>query len=187
MPGRNPREALDAYMRPISESLSCIIDTSTHGLVCSTFNVRGAHPDARQISLQSPTGVVHLVDTQLTLYFQQSFHIVQPEAGRATYYKVKTDSYIYRVDRLLSRDEREEVVSYHWHPHVADDVDFPHLHIHATDHPQVDRIHFPTGRMSVERLVQFLIRDYDVRPRRQDWREIIKQNLEIFEKYRTWQ
>jgi hypothetical protein len=178
LPGRTPKEAQDAYLGPIRESLSCIVDLSVNHLVTSASSRL-----ASSLQLHFRNAVAPLRGTDLALYFEQTFHPAQDESGL---FKITTDAYNYRVDRKTGRGQKEEVVSYHWHPHTTEDVQFPHLHIHVTDHSHVNRVHFPTGRMSIERLIQFLVRDYNVTRRRTDWDEVISRNMETFERHRTW-
>jgi hypothetical protein len=58
--------------------------------------------------------------------------------------------------------------------------------MHFTSDADLSRKHFPTGRVSIEALIQFLIRDYDVKPLRDNWEEILAGNRKLFEKYRSW-
>ena len=51
---------------------------------------------------------------------------------------------------------------------------------------QIDRLHPPTGRVSVEAVVRFLIEDLDVVPRRDDWGAILDRHEEAFRRSRTW-
>lgn len=85
--------------------------------------------------------------------------------------------------RLLDRDERELLV-YHWQP--GPDFlgpDHPHLHVSASLRAQVDartrreieldRVHLPTGQVSIGAVVRLLITELDIAPLRDDWRETL--------------
>ena len=111
---------------------------------------------------------------RLTLH--QTYDIVEAGTGRDRY-KVSTRGYIYEV-----HDKKGEVVSFHYHPESG--IDFCHLHLRGV--PQFRGVHFPTGRVAIEEVVLMLIRDFDVRPRRLDYGEVIERNLEIFRRWRTW-
>jgi len=177
---RSRKEAQNAYLGPIRESLSCIASPADNYLVTSKSVVS----QSGALVVVFGRKVISLAGTDLSFYFEQTFHPVEDESG---YFKVRTDAYIYRVDRSVDGDGHEEVVSYHWHPQTTDAILFPHLHIHITSDPHVNRIHFPTGRMSLERLLLFMIRDYGVKPRREDWSFVLLKNLEDFERRRSWQ
>jgi hypothetical protein len=48
------------------------------------------------------------------------------------------------------------------------------------------KLHLPTGRVSLEAVVRFLIDDLDVVPRRADWRAILARHEEASGRARTW-
>jgi hypothetical protein len=57
--------------------------------------------------------------------------------------------------------------------------------MHFTSDPELKRKHFPTGRVSLESFIQFLIRDYGVQPI-EGRGDALAANRRLFEKYRTW-
>lgn len=69
----------------------------------------------------------------------------------------------------------EEILAFHWHPERGS-PDRAHLHISSgagTLRPELQRAHVPTGPVSLEDFLAFLIRDFDVRERRHDWEEVL--------------
>jgi hypothetical protein len=46
--------------------------------------------------------------------------------------------------------------------------------------------HVPTGRVTFESIVMFLLMDLEVRPREQDWYERITEAEQLHKRYRTW-
>jgi hypothetical protein len=48
------------------------------------------------------------------------------------------------------------------------------------------KLHLPTGRVSIEAVVRFLIEDLDVVPRRRDWSAVLDRHEEAFRRSRTW-
>ena len=99
----------------------------------------------------------------------------------------KTIMYEYR---LLDRDERELLV-YHWQP--GPDFlgpDHPHLHVSASLHAQVDavtrqeialdKLHLPTGQVTIAAIVRFLITEFGIAPLRDDWHEILTRADAVF-------
>ncbi len=102
----------------------------------------------------------------------QHFHI-EPFEGQ---YKVRTDGYIYRLARR--EDPGGALIAWHWHPDVRPD---PHIHVDAFPEQ-----HIPTGRVTFESVLAFLLGDLQVRPRMNDWREVLGETEELHKKYRTW-
>lgn len=84
-----------------------------------------------------------------------------------------------------------EIVAFHWHPETENNnVPFAHMHL---GHGAADRlrnelynIHFPSGRVAFEDLGMLLLDYFNVEPIRDDAREVLKTNLELFKKHRTW-
>ena len=96
---------------------------------------------------------------------------------------MKTEGYVYRLDD----ESGSEIMSYHWHPSTL--PTFPHLHLKrgsGVDRQELTRCHIPTGRIAIESVVEFLIRDFNVMPRYTDWQDVIEENRSQFEKHRTW-
>lgn len=66
----------------------------------------------------------------------------------------------------------------------------PHLHagqaILAPDGVITPRAHLPSGRISLESVVLVLIRDFGVRPARDDWEHCLAEDEGVFKLYRTW-
>ena len=88
----------------------------------------------------------------------------------------------------MDDEHAREMLSYHWHP-FQDLPKHPHLHLkRVAENVREDfqKAHVPTDRMSIEAGVSFLITDLGVKPRRDDWQEVIERNREVFERYRTW-
>lgn len=103
-----------------------------------------------------------------------------PSAYFPSRWQVTTVMYEYR---LLDRYERELLV-YHWQP----GPDFlgpshPHLHVSASLAAQVDaatrreialdKVHLPTGQVSIAAYVRSLITEFGIAPLRDDWREVL--------------
>ena len=61
-----------------------------------------------------------------------------------------------------------------------------HLHVNADsgglqDHAQpLRQLHLPTRRITLEQIVWHLVTDFDVEPRKKDWRQILECNEERF-------
>jgi hypothetical protein len=85
------------------------------------------------------------------------------------------------------RDDYErEIIADHWHPGLG--VDYPHVQFKSLSAPvDLRKSHIPTGRVSFEAVVRFLVDELDVAPiREDDWRTMLNQNEQLFERQRTW-
>ncbi len=109
---------------------------------------------------------VHLAATQTLTPYRD------PERGE---YRCKTDRYSYTI---TGSDERTEMVSWHWHPET---YHAPHVHV-----PSLDRHHIPSGRVTFESVVRFLIEDVGVGPARSDWATVLVQEEQSHLDFRSW-
>jgi hypothetical protein len=90
----------------------------------------------------------------------------------------------------LSDRGGELIAAWHWHPTTTrgDDKNrWPHLHAHGVrDTLTLHKLHLPTGRVSIEAIVRFLIEDLGVIPRRPDWGRVLEQHEQAFRRTRSW-
>jgi hypothetical protein len=169
VPGRTPGEALEEYTEPLRQTLRCVTDSFigySYGRIGNLTFVN--EPIAK------------LRATELGLSFSQQYRLIQTEDTQL--WRVQTRGYFYTVHDC-SADYPQEIFSYQWHPQSS--VIFPHVHFKKGE-PRITRTHLPTGRISIESIVEFLILDLKVRPASDDWSEIVTRNRGIFEKYRSW-
>ena len=117
----------------------------------------------------------------IRLDLNHSDRVVQPnERGL---WRVSTAGWIY--DLADSRDE--PIASFHWHPEGSGRVTRPHVHVYGHHGvAELHKLHLPTGRVSMEAVIRFLIEDLDVVPRRPDWDRILERHEEGFRRVRTW-
>lgn len=85
----------------------------------------------------------------------------------------------------------QELLAYHWHPTAGSRVRAPHLHVRASLLPTdsvLQSAHLLTGYVVLEDVVQGLIEELSIRPRRRhhhDWSSILEQSRREFEVGRT--
>ncbi|HEU0116550.1 MAG TPA: hypothetical protein VFQ80_17800, partial [Thermomicrobiales bacterium] len=106
-------------------------------------------------------------------------YVVAPTEGG---WVVHSTAYHYQI-----RDDHErEIIAYHWHPGLG--VDYPHVQFKSLFAPiDLRKSHIPTGRVSFEAVVRFLIDELSVMPiRNDDWRAILNRNEQTFDRQRTW-
>ena len=125
---------------------------------------------------------------ELLFRFAHLYTVVHlPDDAQREPFKVSTSFYQYKI---LDREENEVVV-YDWAPAGASHVRIPHLHVPIAgsivlkqqegsplegQKTYLGRLHFPTERIFLEDIVELLIREFRVDPRRDDWEEVLKDN-----------
>lgn len=99
--------------------------------------------------------------------------------------KAHTVSYRYMLDA-----ENGPMLRYEWTPDLG--IAWPHLHVYGgpalPDGKPFDRLHLPTGRVTVERLVWLLIEGFEVAPLKPlaESKRILASNERLFEHFKTW-
>jgi len=162
--GRTPREAVDDFLEPLKEVVGCVTDA---GLVGRIRRAGGPYPATFQSGFAILNRVASLLPMRLEL--THSYYVV-PSDGEPGPWRVITAGWIY--DLADSRDE--PIVAFHWHPEGSGRVTRPHIHAHGQhDTVELHKLHFPTGRVSIDDVVRFLIDDLDVIPRRSDWESVL--------------
>jgi hypothetical protein len=115
---------------------------------------------------------------KLELSFLHTYTVAPTHDGWA----VRSTAYRYQV----RDDEEREIIAYHWHPGLG--VDYPHVQFKSLSAPvDLRKSHIPTGRISFEAVVRFLVDELEVEPiRDDDWRTMLDRNEEMFDRQRTW-
>ena len=117
---------------------------------------------------------------QLTL--THTYYVV-PAEGEHGPWRVSTAGWIYEV----ADADDNLIVAFHWHPDGHGRVTWPHIHAYgAHDTVEMHKLHPPTGRVSIESVVRFLIEDLGLVPRRADWPAILERNERLFRERRSW-
>ena len=181
MAGASPKHAVENFVRPLQRALSCVtkavIDRQGgHDLgITYALTVNGGEP-VRLARVNRRADIA--------MRIAQQYRIVQAEGDRGPL-KVQTVAYMYTLEDADGR----EVFGYHWHPESRSPASFPHLHLEAgamIGRAELERAHFPTGRVSVEEFLRLVIETFDVKTRRRDWRVVLQQTRAAFSKWRTW-
>ena len=180
MSGRTPQEAVRNFLTPLRAVIGCITSDG--------FVIRGPRTAGQQQTAHFQAGYA-ILDRRngqaLSLELYHRYVVREAEGDRGPW-TVSTSEYIYEVS-----DESDELIAtWHWHPAIAqadDEAHWPHLHAHgARETLTLHKLHLPTGRVSVEAVVRFLIDDLDVVPRRDDWRAVLDRHEQTFRALRTW-
>ena len=101
---------------------------------------------------------------------------------------VSTREYIYSI---LDAEEKD-LIGFHYHPDLDDDpVLYPHIHVYADADKRfsffnLHKRHIPSGRVALEDVIEWLIIELEIKPLREDWKEILQGTREKFKQSRTW-
>ncbi len=148
MAGRTPREAVQSFLAPRQQAISCV--TNAILLVSGGYS-SSQSPHALTLSENpSPLGR----DRRIALNLIQQYRVAQTEDQGHGTWRVQTVGYYYTL--LEPAPPHDEILAYHWHPESRSAVSYPHLHISAGTRVQrsdILKAHFPTGRMAIEQIV----------------------------------
>ncbi len=164
--GRNPYQAVQNYRSSLQRIVSCV--TSSVILVGST---QGYRPGSEHRLALGPEEAVRLPGANVSLSVQVFARVLE-QGERALPWTVSPFGYYY----ALREPEGPEIVTYHWHPGRRSSIDFPHLHLGAgsgVGREELQKAHIPTGRVELEDVLMMAIREFGVRPRREDWARIL--------------
>lgn len=181
MPGRTPREAFDSYADPLKAVFGCIThEPLRREILKNRQNAAGISME--HFFFANAPVRLKTADRNYALTFDQYYRVVRTAEG---IYRVKTESYTYEIE---DEESRHELFAFHWEPHSA--IAFPHMHIgfvlRGHELPIDNKAHIPTGRVAVEDVVLFTLRELSVKPLREDWEEVIGRARERFFEYRSW-
>jgi hypothetical protein len=138
----------------------------------------GFRPDVPSLSIVLARGeAARLTGGHLPLGFRmrQYYRLIEDrEAPARRRWRVVVIDYAYVFAR---RDTDQELLVFHWHPHVADKA-FPHVHLETGLglHRDLVGIHVPTGEMALEDVIRFAIEELRVRPRVAGWAAILERS-----------
>jgi hypothetical protein len=87
-------------------------------------------------------------------------------------------------------DALTEVLLFHWHPNGKSTQQGPHLHVGSSQLTRSavvsHKTHVPTGRVSLESVIELLISEFGVVPLRSDWQARLDESEQKFTQHRTW-
>ena len=179
MAGETEAEAVQTFLDPLQQSISCVSST--------VLNVRGGYFASNKphvLTIGSGAPVRLSSEMGVALGGTILYRVVEAPGDHGPW-KVSTAGYLYALEDL----HRREYIGYHWHPESRSDETTPHLHVGPAicqEKHLLDKQHVPTGRISLEEVLRFAITALDVKPLRPDWADILGHNQRAFERWRTW-
>ncbi len=176
MAGRTAHDARQRFLAPLQRALSCVTRAQ---LVYGHDNT----PEMTQALAVSeePVRLARRAGAPLALSLAQHFAVLHPDEPQGTW-KVRTLAYRYQLDG----EDGRELLSWHWHPPPLSASPEPRPHLHVPRGGLPARHHVPTGRISVEGVLRFVVAELGVRPLRADWSAVLDQAEASFREQRTW-
>ena len=190
MAGRTPREALAAFIDPLQRALSCVTRANIVYRPPRPGHVQVLGVSEEPIRLQATAG-----RRAPALYVEQQYEVgkkisgQEVQAGDLLFFSQRGDvvdhvaiyagndrilhstrAYRYRIDSAA----RAELVLWHWHPTDREERSHreprPHLHAQVGE---LRGLHLLTGRVGLESVIRVLLNELGVRPRRDDWQDVL--------------
>lgn len=188
-----PRDAIRLVLATFGPIIDCVTDRrltvqppgyDPEVLYTLAFD-RTADPAPLRAKAGGPSGL--LLDVRHTFAIVR----VRTPDGRLLW-RTSTRAYQYRI--LDSR--QTELLVFHWQPGAVErGPDHPHLHVSAAVSAHVsatrrrsfplDRLHTPTGRVSLEAVVRYLIAEWGVAYRHRDWANRLARSEAVFRQEMT--
>jgi hypothetical protein len=172
--GKNPSEAVANFIGPIQRAIACVTKTVVVRSHDST------EPGGVRAILAPKSDFAQLRgDRRLHLSVAMEYEIIKvkdpPKLGP---WKVKTRQYRYHV----VTDDLAEVILFHWLPDGNCSTTKPHIHLGGSqltsDAVITRKTHIPSGRVSLESVIQVLISEFNVVPLRADWQDVLDKGHE---------
>jgi len=182
--GSNPEEVFAKFSGHLNDLL--------HKTVCDAplTHIHGPHPTQAQICFRQGNSSIaaKLNSGGWYLFLVQTVRAVR-ESPKS--WRLRTLKYSYRIQRGPSQDdpylfryeyvsrELEEFLHPRHHCHIHSQLRIPgkkKLH-------DLDKSHFPTGWVTIEEIIRFLIHSLNVKSRKKRWDAILKDSEEEFRKW----
>lgn len=123
-----------------------------------------------------------LKNKRLYMTVKMQYRVTKAEGVKGPW-KVSTAAYFY----ALHDAEQRELIAFHWHPETEGQKD-PHLHFYGASNVAafLEKVHLPTGRISLEQFLRFLIVELKVKPLRNDWEPVLRRTEGPYVQHRSW-
>ena len=181
MAGKSPAEAVNNFLEPLHKVIDCL--TQAQLTVKGGYYPTTEDPHALTLGDGLPQRLSGA--TELYLVVKQFYYVIRVEDPDGLPWKVSTAEYNYN----LRDSDNRILIAYHWHPAERYKVRTPHLHLGQgakVGRQDLYRVHIPTGRIAIEDLARFAIKELGVAPRRDDWEEVLSRARKTYEDRRTW-
>lgn len=157
--GRQP--AIASFVHALQQGLSCVTQAVLIQERQATNDRWTARLAGDRAALSGPR--------PLTLSMLLDF-VVSGRHDNGADWGVQTVGYWYEIRHAAG----PMVFAYHWHPVGPSPITWPHLHLRG-DVAGISfaKVHLPTGPITLQELLRFVIVDLNVAPRRDDWEHVL--------------
>lgn len=187
MAGRNPAEAVDAFVKPLVDAINCLTEDCSPRVQDAGLGRESVVTFGQGLPLK-----LQHRSTNYGLTASLRFKIV-PAPPPAGPFRTTVVGYTFELRRgATPTNKGDRVIAYHHHPRPTTRVQSPHCHLGLSpaDVGMAAAIgsgrHLPTGRITLEEIVVYLIDEVKVVPARADWRDVVKGSLRNHRDWRTW-
>lgn len=173
---------LQHHLTPLEQALGCIV---TERLMFM-WTPRIVIGQVYAISLNRNGPVALRGTASLHLSVGQLCRVSEDSTVDNGPYRAQTVGYRY----VISTSEGREILAFHWTPEADPSLatTLPHLHVGSVNisdsaplaPKSFNKLHIPTGAVSLQSVVRFLIEEAGVEPRRVNWSEVLDQGQAQF-------
>lgn len=189
MPGRTPTEAVEEFLGPIRDALSCIargkVTTSPSGARSPQVGRQyqwhlnnGAGAPLRRRKDAPPLAGPDGLEFAAAMWWRV---IEDPNNGP---YRVTTTGYHYSLSVGTN-----ELWALQWQPDGPSPVTWPHMHLGSKlldkDAPVTPSAHLPTSRMTFETAIRWCF-EFGAEPLHDDWQERLADTEGPHLRHRSW-
>jgi hypothetical protein len=182
---RRPSDAVEHYRSVVQRTLSCVTDHVLSVRAPGGGNPYGSGKFSRALILADGQFVPLRSPDQLKIRVLLRFELVNVAASGSGW-TARTREYSYT---LATEDQLDvaELIAYHWQPDVRSGVRIPHLHLGSAisgtswqlGTRTVNRIHFPTGIVTLTSIIRVAIEELGAEPLRTDWQTVLDDESNV--------
>jgi hypothetical protein len=178
VPGGTPYEAVEAFLEPIEQALSCL----GRAKIVVSPGGRAAPNRDHVWMVNAGQGLRHEGDLDdHTFYASMHYRIVLADPARHDTskgkWRVTTAAYFYE----LRTPANDKLWAMHWHPAGRSPVAGPHLHLYQMSPDG----HLVTARQTFESAVQWCL-EFGAEPQRPDCGAVLAESESVHKLWRSW-
>lgn len=187
MPGKKPYDAFLAFVSPLANALSCLVNAK---LTPSSGGKNDVDVDHQlYISGANEDGYVRLGATpgmkRIELRARMGYRIIRDERPAYGPFRVTTLWYDYSIRRVSG----EAIIDHHWHPDSKSHEIRPHIHFGNSELSSTGVIqsshHILSGRITFETAIRTAAQ-FGAYPIRDDWEKRLDVGEAPHIRHRTW-
>jgi len=168
VPGRTPAEAFRAFIEPLALAVSC----AGQAKLTTSRGGRGDLGVLHSLTLNKAQGMK--IGGGLHLDSRILYTIIRDDRSTAQPFRISTRTYLHSIAAPAG-----ELIAAHWHPEGSSPFRDPHWHVGsaalAFSGVFSPRAHIPAPRTSLEGVIRLAIEQFEIAPRREDWKRVLDE------------